>query len=208
MARSSTSCTRTDPRRGGCAGDRHQRQPPAAPVRDHHRRLRPSQHLLRAPRLCDQAAGGHPAGRQLVRVHRLGRRGRRLDRSDRSGARPTRASASRSRRTTWRARPRRRIALPGAQNAFRRMHLNEWTEQAERWIDLAGLGRLQRCSRPGALARADLLRRPRPLDHHRRHGSRLGVPARAGRWPLACAVALLRARGELQEARRARPRAL
>ena len=29
------------------------------------------------------------------------------------------------------------IALPGAQNAFRRMHLNEWTEQAERWIDLA-----------------------------------------------------------------------
>jgi phage terminase large subunit-like protein len=28
------------------------------------------------------------------------------------------------------------IALPGAQNAFRRMHLNEWTEQAERWIDL------------------------------------------------------------------------
>jgi phage terminase large subunit-like protein len=29
------------------------------------------------------------------------------------------------------------IALPGAQNAFRRMHLNEWTEQAERWIDVA-----------------------------------------------------------------------
>ena len=29
------------------------------------------------------------------------------------------------------------IALPGAQNAFRRMHLNQWTEQAERWIDLA-----------------------------------------------------------------------
>jgi hypothetical protein len=29
------------------------------------------------------------------------------------------------------------LALPGAQNAFRRMHLNEWTEQAERWIDLA-----------------------------------------------------------------------
>ena len=31
----------------------------------------------------------------------------------------------------------RAIALPGAQNAFRRMHLNEWTEQAERWIDMA-----------------------------------------------------------------------
>jgi phage terminase large subunit-like protein len=29
------------------------------------------------------------------------------------------------------------IALPGAQNAFRRMHLNAWTEQAERWIDPA-----------------------------------------------------------------------
>jgi phage terminase large subunit-like protein len=29
------------------------------------------------------------------------------------------------------------IALPGAQNAFRRLHLNEWTEQAERWIDMA-----------------------------------------------------------------------
>jgi phage terminase large subunit-like protein len=29
------------------------------------------------------------------------------------------------------------IALPGAQNAFRRMHLSEWTEQAERWIDMA-----------------------------------------------------------------------
>jgi hypothetical protein len=32
----------------------------------------------------------------------------------------------------WRARPKKAIALPGAQNAFRRMHLNEWTEQAER----------------------------------------------------------------------------
>jgi phage terminase large subunit-like protein len=29
------------------------------------------------------------------------------------------------------------IALPGAQNAFRRLHLNQWTEQAERWIDMA-----------------------------------------------------------------------
>ena len=49
--------------------------PPAAAVRDHHRRLRPPQHLLRAPRLCDQAAGRRPAGRQLVRVHRRRRRG-------------------------------------------------------------------------------------------------------------------------------------
>ena len=71
------------------------------------------------------------------------------------------------------------IALPGAQNAFRRMHLNEWTEQAERWIDLAAW---DACNGPVDLehaARPDLLRRPRPLDHHRRHRARLGVPARA-----------------------------
>ena len=41
------------------------------------------------------------------------------------------------------------IALPGAQNAFRRMHLNEWTEQAERWIDLAAW---DACDGPVALA--------------------------------------------------------
>ena len=39
----------------------------------------------------------------------------------------------RSRRTTAR-KAEKAIALPGAQNAFRRMHLNQWTEQAERWI--------------------------------------------------------------------------
>ena len=27
--------------------------------------------------------------------------------------------------------------LPAAQNAFRRLHLNEWTQQSDRWIDLA-----------------------------------------------------------------------
>ena len=100
------------------------------------------------------------------------------------------------------------IALPGAQNAFRRMHLNEWTEQAERWIDLAAW---DACDGPVHLehaARPALLRRPRSLGHHRRHRTRLGVPARAGRWPLACAVALLRARGEPPQACRARPRAL
>jgi phage terminase large subunit-like protein len=26
--------------------------------------------------------------------------------------------------------------MPSAQNAFRRLHLNEWTEQAERWLDM------------------------------------------------------------------------
>ena len=37
------------------------------------------------------------------------------------------------------------LALPGAQNAFRRLHLNEWTEQAERWLDLAAW---DACDRP------------------------------------------------------------
>ena len=27
--------------------------------------------------------------------------------------------------------------VPGQQNAFRRLHLNEWTEQSERWLDMA-----------------------------------------------------------------------
>ena len=67
------------------------------------------------------------------------------------------------------------IALPDAQNAFRRLHLNEWTEQTERWIDMAawdaGAG-----SRPSA--RAALLRRARSLDHDRCYRARLGVPAR------------------------------
>ena len=75
------------------------------------------------------------------------------------------------------------IALPGAQNAFRRMHLNEWTEQAERWIDLAAWDACAESGRPRASARTELLRRPRPLGHHRRHRTRLGLPARAGRWP-------------------------
>jgi phage terminase large subunit-like protein len=28
------------------------------------------------------------------------------------------------------------MEMPGAQNSFRRLHLNQWTEQSERWIDL------------------------------------------------------------------------
>ena len=80
------------------------------------------------------------------------------------------------------------IALPGAQNAFRRMHLNEWTEQAERWIDLAAWDACDGPVHLEAAARPAVLRRPRPLGHHRHHSTRLGVPARAGRWPLACAL--------------------
>jgi hypothetical protein len=69
------------------------------------------------------------------------------------------------------------IALPDAQNAFRRMHLNEWTEQAERWTT----------SPPGTPAplrstwsscveeSASAASTSRPPRHH---GPRLGVPAR------------------------------
>jgi Terminase large subunit, endonuclease domain len=69
------------------------------------------------------------------------------------------------------------IALPGAQNAFRRMHLNEWTEQAERWIDIGGVGCLRWSGRARSAARP-LLWRARSFDHDRRHCARLGVPAR------------------------------
>jgi hypothetical protein len=81
---------------------------------------------------CPQ--GSHPR-RQLVRLHRRRRRGRRLD--DPEVWRKANPSFGLS------VKAEKAIALPGAQNAFRRMHLNEWTEQAERWIDLAAWGRLQ-----------------------------------------------------------------
>jgi hypothetical protein len=97
------------------------------------------------------------------------------------------------------------IALPGAQNAFRRMHLNEWTEQAERWIDLAAWDACSVSGRPRGAAGSSLLRRPRSLHHHRRYRARLGVPARGRGWPLVRSVALLCAGGASQEARRARP---
>ena len=100
------------------------------------------------------------------------------------------------------------IALPGAQNAFRRMHLNEWTEQAERWIDLAAW---DACDGPVALE----LLRGRPCFGGLDLSTTTDVTALAWvfppdgrRWPLAGALPLLRARGEPAEARRARPRAL
>ena len=55
----------------------------------------------------------------------------------RSGARPTRTSGISVKEDDLARKAEKAIALPGAQNAFRRMHLNEWTEQAERWIDMA-----------------------------------------------------------------------
>ena len=74
--------------------------------------------------------------RQLVRLHRRRRRGRRLDRSKVwQKANPSFGLSVKADDLARKAE--KAIALPGAQNAFRRMHLNEWTEQAERWIDLA-----------------------------------------------------------------------
>ena len=99
------------------------------------------------------------------------------------------------------------IALPGAQNAFRRMHLNEWTEQAERWIDLAAW---DACNGPVDLEQL----RGKTCFGGLDLSTTTDVTALAwvfppeGRWPLARAVALLRARGEPPQARRARPRAL
>ena len=165
-------------------------------------------HLLRAPGLLDQGAGRHRAGRQLVRA---------------SSPLPTRTTTGPIPQVWRKANPNfglsvkaddlarkaeKAIALPGAQNAFRRMHLNEWTEQAERWIDLAAWDACDAPVASRAAARPPLLRRPRPLDHHRHHRARLGVPARGRGWALARALPLLRARGELAKARRARPRAV
>jgi Phage Terminase len=79
-----------------------------------------------------------------------------------SGARPTRASGSRSKRTTSRARPRRRLrcrrpeCLPA--------HAPERVDRAGRALDRSRrLGRLRRSGRPRGAARPRLLRRPRPL---------------------------------------------
>ena len=100
------------------------------------------------------------------------------------------------------------IALPGAQNAFRRMHLNEWTEQAERWIDLAAW---DACAGPVDLEAL----RGRTCFGGLDLSTTTDVTALAwvfppegddGLWYRA--VALLRARGEPPQARRARPRAL
>ena len=41
--------------------------------------------------------------------------------------------------------------MPGKQNAFRRLHLDEWTEQANRWIDLAVWDRCGAAVDAGAL---------------------------------------------------------
>jgi phage terminase large subunit-like protein len=69
------------------------------------------------------------------------------------------------------------IALPGAQNAFRRMHLNEWTEQAERWIDMAVWDACDAPVDPDWLRGQPCYGGLDLSDHDRRHRARLGVPA-------------------------------
>ena len=177
MAPSSTSCMPTNPGRRRCARDRHRRQAPAADVRDHHRRLRPPlgsassttttpikvlegtmqddswfAFIAAVDEGDDWTDPRYGEGQPQLRPHgQGGRPGRKAEKA---------------------------IALPGAQNAFRRMHLNEWTEQADRWIDLAAWepapvrSTWRRCAGGAASAAST-------SGHHRRHRLRLGVPARA-----------------------------
>jgi phage terminase large subunit-like protein len=49
----------------------------------------------------------------------------------------------------------RAMEIPAAQNTFRRLHLNQWTEQADRWLDLAVWDR-----NVGAVPDSALLGRP------------------------------------------------
>ena len=100
------------------------------------------------------------------------------------------------------------IALPGAQNAFRRMHLNEWTEQAERWIDMAAW---DACDAPVDLEQL----RGRPCFGGLDLSTTTDVTALAwvfppedddGLWQVLSRYFV--PEDNLQEARRARPRAL
>jgi phage terminase large subunit-like protein len=101
------------------------------------------------------------------------------------------------------------IALPGAQNAFRRMHLNEWTEQAERWIDMAAW---DACDAPVSFERL----RGRPCFGGLDLSTTTDVTALAWVFPpghdddlwLAGALPLLRACGQPEAPSRARSRPL
>ena len=145
---------------------------------DHHRGLRPSLDLLRAPRLvrsrCWKAFCQDDSWFAFIAAA-----DENDDWTDPAVWRKANPSFGLSVKEDDLARKAEKaIALPGAQNAFRRMHLNEWTEQAERWIDMAAW---DACAGPVSLellARAPVLWRARSFDHHRRHRAGLGVPAR------------------------------
>jgi len=55
--------------------------------------------------------------------------------------------------------------MPAYENTFRRLMLNQWTEQATRWACNGRLGQMRR--RPARLDRHELLRWPRFIDHDR-----------------------------------------
>ena len=114
----------------------------------------------------------------LVRVHRCSGRQRRLDRScglaqGQSELRALGQGGRPSAQGREGDRPARRPErLPP--------HASERVDRAGRALDRhGGVGRLCWSGLARAAARAPLLRRARPLDHHRRHRARLGVPARA-----------------------------
>ena len=95
-----------------------------------------------------------------------------------------------------------------APERLQRMHLNVWTEQAERWIDIAAWD--------GCNGLVDLeTLRGRPCFGGLDLSTTTDVtalawvfPSRGRRWPMAPAVPVFCARGEPAQARRARPGAL
>ena len=108
-----------------------------------------------------------------------------------SGTRPTRISASRSRRTISRARPRRSPCPARRTRSGACISMSGPSKPSAGSTWRPGTPVLIRSS--SSCSAGVLLRRPRPLDHHRRHRARLGVPARGRAWALARALALLRA---------------
>ena len=53
---------------------------------------------------------------------------------------------------------------PSKQNSFRRLYLNQWTEQDTRWIDMGVWAECGMGGRPGRARGADMLRRAGPAD--------------------------------------------
>ena len=68
--------------------------------------------------------------------------------------------------------------IPAQENTFRRLYLNQWTEQAARWIADAGVGRLPGHDAAGPLEGPAVLRRPGPREHEGLDGHRGRVPGR------------------------------
>ena len=108
-----------------------------------------------------------------VRLHRCRRRGRRLDRPrGLAEGQPELRALGQGGRS--RAQGREGDRAPGRPERLP-AHAPERVDRAGGALDRPrGLGRLFRSGRTRAAARPTLLRRPRPLDHHRRYRAGLG----------------------------------